>query len=418
MRNILCLLQNLIYQTCVLIFFSMNGVAIAEDSSIPVSTVPVEKLDAKLTNVVSNSSEKSVENSQASEKVASEKTKSFSDKGNTVAEPTMSPEIIRRPNDSAFLLQEVARIDRLSNVNVEKITDEKSEKHADDGYIANPAAVDCFAAYSYQFTGGKYYEKEITFRLRSPLKIVKGRKYPLIVHFHGAGESNDDNTRQLAHLQSTLELLFGPQNIDCFILATHCPANNRNWSIPSTNDCKGDDPLTYTSEIIDIILKEYPIDQNCVSAFGICSGARGMWEMAERRPDLFCAMAGATIAISPKDVQERRSHTENIWFFHNDNDETAPLEPVYAAVKMLKSTGANVHLTVRQKAHDSWSDAMRTDKVYAWLAVQRKGSTLPPPGAIVAYHHSWVASFFKFILPAIIIVAMLTVRRKQLKIRY
>ncbi|MDR2653303.1 MAG: hypothetical protein LBC68_13525, partial [Prevotellaceae bacterium] len=75
------------------------------------------------------------------------------------------------------------------------------------GKTPHPILVYCFEERSFQYTGGKYENSEIKYRLHVPQKIKPGKKYPLVVHLHGVGEAGKDNTFSLAHLHSVLPLM-------------------------------------------------------------------------------------------------------------------------------------------------------------------------------------------------------------------
>ncbi|MDR2437820.1 MAG: hypothetical protein LBE12_00425 [Planctomycetaceae bacterium] len=72
-----------------------------------------------------------------------------------------------------------------------------------------PTLFYCFEEQSFSYTGGKYENSEIKYRLHVPQKIKPNKKYPLVIHLHGVGEAGKDNTFSLAHLHSVLPLMLG-----------------------------------------------------------------------------------------------------------------------------------------------------------------------------------------------------------------
>ncbi|MGL6193276.1 MAG: alpha/beta hydrolase-fold protein, partial [Thermoguttaceae bacterium] len=182
----------------------------------------------------------------------------------------------------------------------------ESEKNDDGGYNANPSVVDCFAAMKYHYTGGRYDNEPIKFRMLFPTYIDPDKKYPLVIWFHGVGESGDDNTRQLSHVQSTIEFLTGKGKLDFFMIVTQCPADNTNWTASvEGGDGKGDAPLTIANEILETVIQEYPIDTNKISVFGLCSGGNAAWEYTRQHPGRFAAMVAGSAtppsAAKPED---------------------------------------------------------------------------------------------------------------------
>ncbi|MDR1382370.1 MAG: hypothetical protein LBJ67_00775 [Planctomycetaceae bacterium] len=97
----------------------------------------------------------------------------------------------------------------ISDSEAEEAIRSASELNPDGGYNANPLVVACFATMEYHYTGGRYTNQPIKFRMFMPEKIQPNEKYPLILWLHGQGESGNDNTRQLAHAQFTMEYLAG-----------------------------------------------------------------------------------------------------------------------------------------------------------------------------------------------------------------
>ena len=322
------------------------------------------------------------------------------------------PPTAKKINDRLTLISPAGKLETKPK-SVHKTAMEESAKHKDGGYLANAKTVACFAALSYRFTGGRFHDTEMTFRLRFPDRLEPGKKYPLIVHFHGTGESTNGNTRQLAHLQYAAEALSGPDSVNCFILATHCTVDNKSWETSLNQTGIGDAPLTYTKEIIDAVMSQYPIDTERVTAFGICSGANAAWSMMTKYPDLFCAIATATIDLDIYHIQAIKKPYPSIWFFNNTDDPSTPLEPVERSVQALKKFGVNIHLTVRKGGHDSWSQALRSSHAYQWLAMQTKNECYPPPGTVVGLRRTAVQTLYEIFLPILVIILSIAKRRTQ-----
>ena len=321
----------------------------------------------------------------------------------------------KRINDKLYLLEKAQGFTD-SGKKLEEAVATESKLAADGGYLADKNTIVCFAALAYDFTGGRYEHEAITFRLRFPLKIIPGKKYPLILHLHGRGESNDDNIRQLAHLQSSLDTITGKQSADCFILSPHCPSDNKDWSLSfKTKDDKGDAPLIYVKEILDTVVETWPVDRSRISVMGVCSGANAAWDLASQYPDLFCALAATTISLPASPERLSVLKHLNFWLFNNDNDKTSRIEPLYEARDILKNMNASIYLTVRHDGHNSWTKAFRDDRIITWLAAQKKGCYYPPPGVVLAYHRTWYDACWQIMLPIILIAFLLIVQNRSTK---
>ena len=294
---------------------------------------------------------------------------------------------------------------------IKSISEEKSVKHADGGYIESNSVVGCFAAMSYRYTGGRYHDEEIRFRMHSPESIVSGKKYPLLIWLHGTGESGDDNRRQLAHMQSMIELLAGDNKMDFYLLATQCPADNCHWTSSISNEGKGDAPLTIMKEILDILLEEYPINRNRISFHGQCSGAQGAWCFLEKYPELVSAIAA--FSTTPPTWDERYRKT-SFWAFNNLYDKGVPVEQMQNFVRQVNASGGLGYLTIRKsESHDTWAKAMKKDKITAWLVLQDREHFAPPPGVIVQPHRKTGKQFVLCLLPLLLSLPLIVYKIKR-----
>lgn len=310
---------------------------------------------------------------------------------------------------------DVQRTDRIKSSEITMIAEQESVQADDGGYLANPSVADCFSEMSYQYTGGRYDDETIKFRFRSPETIKPGKKYPLVVWLHGQGESGRDNERQLAHMQSMMEFLAGPNKLDCYILVTQCPADNKQWANSVSNIGKGDAPLTILQEILDIVLLDYPIDQNRIGIVGLCSGGSGAWSLLREKPNFFSGVV--VFSTSPPNALrwDEHCHGTALWAFNNHGDESSSVESMRQFVERVNRSGGLAYLTEREGGHDSHTKALRDDKVLAWVVEQDRTKTTPPPGLVIyAYNDIW-KPFFLFALPILlsILLGLLQIIRRR-----
>ena len=300
--------------------------------------------------------------------------------------------------------------DKVKSSTVAMIAEQESVKAEDGGYLANPSIVDCFAEMSYQYTGGRYDNETIKFRLRSPDKVKPGKKYPLIVWLHGAGESGSDNSRQLSHMQYTMEIFSGPNKLDFYMLVTQCPEDNNTWDRSVSNEGKGDAPLTILMEILDCILDDFPIDKNCVSVVGLCSGAQGGWSLLKAKPNFFSAVVA--IATTPPNGLSWHEHCNgtSLWAFNNRQDEGVPIEPMRNFVNLVRQSGELAYLTERDGGHEAHILAMRQDKAIAWLVKQDRTKITPPPGLVIYVHNNMWRPFYLFVLPVLLLISLILLK--------
>ncbi|MDR1479543.1 MAG: hypothetical protein LBJ00_11445 [Planctomycetaceae bacterium] len=285
-----------------------------------------------------------------------------------------------------------------------RLTLNKESHHSGGGYVAAPKIVDCFASMEYKYTGGRFKEQSIRFRLRMPREIKSNKKYPLIVWFHGQGESGNDNTRQLAHLQNAMEFFAGSQQRDFFMLATQCPKDNNRWerSISKKED-KGDSPLTITGEILEAIIQEFPVDVNRISIIGASSGGSAAWEFVRQHPRRFVALTPGS-GRPPQDAEPELFLGTIIWAFNNRRDNGTPFDKTEQMITAIKAVGGDAYLTLYDvSGHDAWTPMLRDEKIIGWLILQSLAEPGPPLG-VICRPRSKTQQFLMFGLPISIII--------------
>jgi predicted peptidase len=261
------------------------------------------------------------------------------------------------------------------------------EDHRLGASAANIAQV--FQDFAVPYTGGKYLNQEFKYRLFVPTAPTPGQKYPLLVWLHGAGESGDDNWRQLYYMD---HIITEPENLDhhpFFVLVAQCPEDDPSWFHrndgkldPASED--GGEMLCILSQLVDRTLRDNPVDSDRVYLAGVSSGAEGCWEFAMRRPELFAAVAPMS-AFGPDVSRAERLKKLPIWAFHNIEDQRASPEGVQRMVEAVNDAGGDACLTIVPNdgwRHDSWSRAFNQYKIVDWMLAQRKTDTfrLAPPG--------------------------------------
>ena len=298
----------------------------------------------------------------------------------------------------------------LNRKEIEAFSREESQKTA-DGYTGNRSVLDLTDEVSYRYTGGRYENEEIKFRLLTPDKIVPGKKYPLIVWFHGRGESGEDNARQLGHAHNAIACLAGPDKRDFFLMATQCPGDNKDWKINmNRDDGKGDAPIRIAREIKEAVIEEYPVDVDRVSVFGLSSGGEAAWQFVMESPEEFSGLCIAS-AIPPSGPSVTNM---NIWVFCTTQDNAVPVDDVREKVDAVNHAGGSARLTVvDMEGHDSWSEALRNRKVLTWLVSQKRGAVINVPPGFDMKRHSTVTAVFLYGFPVVILAALFLKTRKR-----
>jgi len=237
-----------------------------------------------------------------------------------------------------------------------------------DGLAADPEAK--------EFKAG---DKVLLYRLLKPADVEAGKKYPLVVMLHGAGERGKDNSKQLVWFWNAKNPspMTHPQvaAAKAFVLVPQCPDGKQwvdvPWGKGSYKSPAVSEPLKLTLDLVDSLVKELPIDADRVSVIGMSMGGFGAFDAVQRRPDLFAAVVpicGAGDLSKAKDI----SHIP-VWAFHGTNDEVVPVSGSRDMVKALKDAGADPKLTEYPKAgHNSWSPAFAEKEFWEWVFAQKR----------------------------------------------
>ncbi|MGL6197131.1 MAG: prolyl oligopeptidase family serine peptidase [Thermoguttaceae bacterium] len=286
---------------------------------------------------------------------------------------------------------------KFSAEDIRKLVKMENDRTRGAGKTPHPILVYCFEERSFPYTGGKYDNAEIKYRLHVPQNIVPGKKYPLVVHLHGVGEAGTDNTFSLAHLHSILPLMVGPEQQDFFLLVLQCPLDNRVWTFKPEKDGNLDVVLAATEHVT----KNNPIDKSRLSLFGLSSGGYGVWQLLIRNPDQFAAAVPVSCSAT---FSGTSCPSASIWTFHNKQDGGVDTKSLSTAMNTLNRAGGYMKITqFDQGGHAAWRPAMDECNCFAWMIAQKRGGWFnPPPERQVYQGRSLQSSFFAFFLPLLL----------------
>jgi predicted peptidase len=214
----------------------------------------------------------------------------------------------------------------------------------------------------------------LKYRIHVPEDLPAGKKVPLILFLHGAGERGDDNALQLKHGVADL-IRFGLTNGQAIVIAPQCPQNmqwvNTNWNAPSHSmPSMPSTPMKLTLLLLQDVLAKLPVDASRIYVTGISMGGYGTWDIIQRKPGLFAAAmpicGGGDSSLAPNLKQIP------IWAFHGDADNAVPVSRSRDMVSALKACGGNVQYREYPKAgHDVWTRTYSDKAVLTWFFAQR-----------------------------------------------
>ena len=216
------------------------------------------------------------------------------------------------------------------------------------------------------------------YRLLTPEKIEPGKKYPVVLFLHGAGERGNDDTAQLKYLPTWMAAPKMRAAYPCFLIAPQCPSGekwvdspwNKRTSQPLPD--KMSQPMKIAVGILDDVIKTEPVDKHRIYLTGLSMGGYGTWDLAERMPDRFAAVA--PICGGGDDSKADRLVKIPLWCWHGDADPAVPIERSRQMIAAIEKAGGHPKFTVLPGVgHNSWTKAY-TDPhgVIPWMFEQRK----------------------------------------------
>ena len=222
-------------------------------------------------------------------------------------------------------------------------------------------------------------DKQLPYRLLKPADAGAGKKYPLVLFLHGAGERGADNKKQLVWFWSDKKPspMTRPEvaAAKAFVVVPQCPDGKQWVDVPwAKGSYKSPDvsaPLRLTLDLTDSLIKELPVDPDRVYVVGMSMGGYGALDAVQRRPDLFAACVPICGAGDP-DKAKAIAHVP-VWAFHGADDTVVPAKGSREMVEALKTAGAEPKYTEYLKVgHNSWSPAFDEKEFWNWVLAQKR----------------------------------------------
>lgn len=215
------------------------------------------------------------------------------------------------------------------------------------------------------------------YRLLRPETIEPGKRYPLVLFLHGAGERGSDNTSQLKYLPTWLAELPLRQQFPCFVVAPQCRAEHRwspfDWSDKTSSPLAAEPTADLAAAIaaLDVVCQEEPIDESRIYLTGLSMGGYGSWELAARQPERFAAVV--PICGGGDEAQAAKIAHLPIWCFHGAADQVVPVERSRSMIAAIKAAGGSPKYSeLPGVGHDSWTPAYLDSGLLEWLFAQRR----------------------------------------------
>ncbi|MDO4551515.1 MAG: alpha/beta hydrolase-fold protein [Planctomycetia bacterium] len=219
--------------------------------------------------------------------------------------------------------------------------------------------------------------EKLLYRQYSP-SVKEGEKYPLIIFLHGAGERGNDNTSQLRH-DEWMRFLFSEDAQPSYVIAPQCPKKmkwcNVSWGNQNTHTTPEvpSAPLRMVHELVQNMLKTYPIDENRVYITGISMGGYGTFDYLIRWGNEVAAAVPICGGADNAALKEAAPlHALPIWIFHGSADPVVPVSRSRNAATALKDNPKMKYTEMPEIAHDVWTPAYDHEELVKWLFLQQR----------------------------------------------
>lgn len=207
-------------------------------------------------------------------------------------------------------------------------------------------------------------------------------KLPLVLYLHGSGGLGDDNLKQLG-----LGNVFGtrvwllPENQKQFPCYVVVPQTDRGWAkYDLSQQTEGPakilpglgDGSRLALEIVDELLRQFPIDDRRIYVTGQSMGGAGTWNVMTHRPHFFAAAVICCGSVSNEDGTG--SVETPLWNFHGDSDQTVPVAVSRNRMAARRKAGGKpLYTEYAGVDHNVWEWAYTEPELVKWVFAQRRG---------------------------------------------
>lgn len=215
----------------------------------------------------------------------------------------------------------------------------------------------------------------LPYRLLVPA-IEPGRRYPLVVQFHGSGAIGTDNRAQVERDFAARAWAIPAIRArhPAFVLVPQFPVRSANYDDPATPRIAIATPaLSAALELVDAVIAQQPVDRTRIYASGFSMGGSATWLSLLARPELFAA-AVPIGGIAPGRVRAPELTHVPLLVLHGDADTENPIDADRAMVAAIRAAGGR---QVRMRtyvglAHMPPGDLVPGDEWRDWLFAQHR----------------------------------------------
>ncbi|MPS65273.1 MAG: phospholipase [Chryseobacterium sp.] len=210
---------------------------------------------------------------------------------------------------------------------------------------------------------------KIPYRLLTPKKNQKDKKFPLVITFHNSTRIGNDNENQLepfAKIWLRDEIY---EKYPCYVVAPQFNKRSTNYEI-NEEGVQISKPSNEVSALLNLIKdleKEYPnIDKNRIYLIGYSMGGSTSQNLMNLQPNTFAAVV--SVAAVPDLSNLNKIKEKNIWLIHGKNDDENPYIGSVELYDKLSSNKKLIFTTFTNLNHNNIViPFLITDEIPKWL---------------------------------------------------
>ena len=222
----------------------------------------------------------------------------------------------------------------------------------------------------------------LCYRIQYPLGYDAGKKYPLVLMMHGAGERGSDNEAELVWGGSLFADSAVRMKFPAIVVFPQCGTDDfwANLSFAPTDSIKfhmrsdsaPKKAMGLVMHLLDELAGSGHVDTKRIYVGGLSMGGMGTFELLWRKPGFFAAAFPICGAGDPAQVG-LYARKFPIWVFHGGADPVVPVANSRLMVGALKKAKAKVTYTEYPGVgHDSWKNAFAEPGLLPWVFEQHR----------------------------------------------
>jgi predicted peptidase len=205
---------------------------------------------------------------------------------------------------------------------------------------------------------------------------LSGKKYPMIVSFHGDGQKG--NNIDQVRTDQLPKYLEGSISLDFIVVAPQQNGDTQTWEKPS-----------FVQELVDLMKQKFRVDTNRIYGNGCSGGGGGMYFYAYNYPSVFAAMSpmsGTNYLFIVTKADYCKLKDIPFWGFHSDGDNQVTLNNMKVVIDNVTKCGPLVPMKktiYKGSIHDCWKYPLNQDSVYRFFLARDKTTKTNVVEAIV-----------------------------------